>query len=147
MKGRTQRITPVRMQGIRPMSNSSISADLLIWIEARQRFRLSHAQIQMARELGWNPKHFGKLANHKQEPWKLPLPEFIEECYQKRFKKERPEIVRTIEDIAKVQQAKKRAKKEQKQIRKEPLVTDSTPEREIPNLDPSELEILTKILY
>lgn len=51
----------------------------LIWIEARKKFHLSNAQIQMARELGLNPKGFGKIANHKQEPWKLPLGEFIEE--------------------------------------------------------------------
>jgi hypothetical protein len=42
----------------------------------------------MARELGINPKKFGSLANHKQEKWKLPLPDFIEELYLKRFKKE-----------------------------------------------------------
>lgn len=43
------------------------------WIEARKKYRLSHAQIQMARELGLNPKKFGSLTNHKQESWKLPL--------------------------------------------------------------------------
>lgn len=32
------------------------------WIEARKRYRLSHAQIQMARELGLNPKKFGSMA-------------------------------------------------------------------------------------
>ena len=58
-----------------------------IWINARKQFRLSDAHIQMARELGMNPKKFGKLANHKQEPWKLPLPDFVEELYFKRFKK------------------------------------------------------------
>jgi len=47
----------------------------------------------MARELGMNPKKFGKLDNHKQEPWKLPLPRFIEKLYLKRFKRERPKGV------------------------------------------------------
>lgn len=42
----------------------------------------------MAKALGMNPAKLGKLANHKQEPWKAPLPIFIEECYRKRF--ERP---------------------------------------------------------
>ncbi len=37
--------------------------------------------------LGMNPKKFGKSAPNKSEPWKGPLGEFIEECYQKRFKK------------------------------------------------------------
>ncbi|MFH0924317.1 MAG: hypothetical protein V1872_01575 [bacterium] len=51
------------------------------WIEAKKKFYLSDMHIQMARELGMNPKKFGGLANHKQERWKLPLPEFIEELY------------------------------------------------------------------
>src|SRR5437764_5843335 len=43
--------------------------DLQRWVEARKRFRLSHAQVQMARELGMNPRQFGGLANADQEPW------------------------------------------------------------------------------
>ena len=67
------------------------------WVEARERFHLSDAHIQMARELGLNPKKFDGLANNKQEPWKLPLPEFIEELYFKHFKKNRPDNVRSTE--------------------------------------------------
>ena len=33
-----------------------LSQDLKDWIEARKRFGLSHAQVQMARELGMNPR-------------------------------------------------------------------------------------------
>ena len=57
------------------------------WIEARKKYPLSHAQIQMARELGLNPKKFGSLDNTKQQPWKLPLSEFIEEIYIERGRK------------------------------------------------------------
>ena len=39
-----------------------------IWIEARRRYHLSHAHIQMARELGLNPMKFCSIANTKQEP-------------------------------------------------------------------------------
>jgi hypothetical protein len=63
------------------------------WIEARKKFRLSDMHIQMARELGMNPRKFGSLANHKQEKWKSPLPEFIESLYYKRFGKKQPEVV------------------------------------------------------
>ncbi len=66
------------------------------WIEAKKKFRLSNMHIQMARELGMNPKKFGGLANHKQEPWKAPLPVFIEELYFKRFKKEKPNVVNPL---------------------------------------------------
>ena len=62
------------------------------WIDAKKRFRLSDTHIQMARELGMNPKKFGSLANHKQEPWKAPLPDFIEDIYYKRFKKDKPGV-------------------------------------------------------
>lgn len=68
------------------------------WIEARKRHRLSHAQVQMARELGMNPKKLGGLANHKQEPWKLPLPQFIEYCYENQFRRKMPQDVRSIEE-------------------------------------------------
>jgi len=36
------------------------------WIDARQRHHLSHAQVQMARELGMNPAKLGKLDSHAQ---------------------------------------------------------------------------------
>jgi hypothetical protein len=53
----------------------------------------------MARQLGINPKKLGGVANHRQEPWKVPLPQYIEELYLKRFKKERPDNVRSIEQM------------------------------------------------
>ena len=67
-----------------------------IWIEAKKKYHLSDTHIQMARELGMNPKKFGGLANHKQEQWKAPLPDFIEDLYYKRFKKEKPEFVKIL---------------------------------------------------
>src|SRR6516165_9344204 len=66
-----------------------IPASLQPWIDARRRFHLSHEHVEMARELGINPKKLGKLDNHHQEPWKLPLPQFIRKLYE-RFGKERP---------------------------------------------------------
>lgn len=81
-----------------------------VWIDARQKYHLSHAHIQMARELGLNPKKFGGLANHKQEPWKAPLPVFIEELYFKRFGKTRPDELRSIEHIL-AERARKKARR------------------------------------
>jgi len=68
------------------------------WIDARKRHHLSHAQVQMARELGMNPVKLGKLDNHKQEPWKLALPQFIEDLYFRRFGKPAPDVVVSIEE-------------------------------------------------
>ncbi|MEO5330376.1 MAG: hypothetical protein H7829_19295, partial [Magnetococcus sp. THC-1_WYH] len=56
----------------------------------------------------------GKLANHKQESWKAPLPEFIENLYHKRFKKNKPDQIRTIEEVAASRRSKKLAKQAEK---------------------------------
>jgi hypothetical protein len=47
-----------------------------------------------------NPKKFGKLANDRQEPWKQPLPQFIEHIYSKHFGKACPHRVLSLEDWA-----------------------------------------------
>jgi len=91
-----------------------IPTKLKPWFEARRRFKLSHAHTQMARELGMNPRKLGSLADGGQEPWKLPLPEFIVECYRKSFGRSEPEHVRSLEEVV---QAEKRRRKE-KQARK-----------------------------
>src|SRR5215470_14417156 len=88
-----------------------IPASLQPWIDARRRFHLSHEHVQMARELGMNPKKLGKLDNHHQEPWKLPVRQFIRKLYFKRFGKERPNAVRSIEEIIVAMQAKEQSKK------------------------------------
>ena len=71
-------------------SQKALPPQIRAWVEARKRHRLSHAQVQMARELGLNPGKLGKLSNHRQEPWKAPLPQFIEHLYLKRFGLEQP---------------------------------------------------------
>ena len=93
------------------MAKSAIPEKYQRWIEARKRYHLSHAHIQMARELGLNPKKFGSLANTKQEPWKLPLPEYIEKLYIKHFKKNRPDNVRSIEQTVRDYRRKKQERK------------------------------------
>ena len=61
------------------MKAKKLPPKLQDWVDARKRHHLSHAHVQMARELGLNPKKLGKIDNHKQELWKAPLPVFIEE--------------------------------------------------------------------
>ena len=85
---------------------------LQVWIDARKRHHLSHAHVQMARELGMNPKKLGKLDNHDQEPWKMPLAQFIEHLYSKRFGKNRPDIVLTIEEKIRRDEKKKALRRE-----------------------------------
>lgn len=71
------------------------------WPTAQKRHHLSDKQVQMARELGLNPDKLGKLDNHKQEPWKTPLPQFIEEIYFKHIKRDTSETVKSLKLILK----------------------------------------------
>jgi len=93
--------------------------ELQVWVDARKRFHLSPAHVQMARELGMNPKKLGGKANHRQEPWKVPLPQFIEELYFKRFRKERPDNVRSIEQMMAERERKQAENKERKRQQRE----------------------------
>jgi hypothetical protein len=61
----------------------------------------------MARELGLNPKKLASLANHDQERWKSPLPQFIEELYHERFGRDRPELVMPVEELAQKKKQKR----------------------------------------
>ena len=95
---------------------NSIPPKLSPWIEARSRFKLSHADVQMARELGMNPKKLGGLANERQEPWKVPLREFIANCYRKSYGRDAPEHVRSIEQLVKDEQKRRDLKKARKAV-------------------------------
>ena len=90
-----------------------------VWIDARKKYHLSHAQVQMARVLGLNPKKFGKLANYKQQPWKAPLPDFIEDIYFKRFGKRQPDQIGSIEEVLKAQEKKKAERRARKQLKRQ----------------------------
>ena len=98
---------------------------LQAWVVARQRHRLSHAHVQMARELGLNPAKLGKIDNHDQERWKAPLPEFIQSLYEKRFGRDRPDTVRSIEALSLERARKAQAHREAKAARRLARKTES----------------------
>ena len=71
----------------------------------------------MARELGLNPKKLGSLADTRASPWKAPLSEFIANCYFKAHKRNSPQVVRSLEQIIKENEAKKVLRRERKMQR------------------------------
>lgn len=73
----------------------------------------------MARELGLNPKKLGGMDNHRQEPWKMPLRQFIEHLYWKRFGKERPDLVLSIEEKVRRDDERKAVKRAAKLLRRQ----------------------------
>lgn len=95
------------------------------WMAAQKRHHLSDRHVQMARELGLNPDKLRKIDNHRQEPWKAPLPQFIEDIYYKRFKREQPETVRPLKQILKEMEFKKKLQKEKKEERRKQRVFSS----------------------
>ena len=99
---------------------------LQAWIDARKRHRLSHAQVQMARELGMNPAKLGKLDNHDQAPWKMPLRQHIEHLYVKRFGKNRPDTVLSIEEKSRLDEARKAHKREAKLKSRQAIAADAS---------------------
>ncbi|PIU50849.1 hypothetical protein COS91_07555 [Candidatus Desantisbacteria bacterium CG07_land_8_20_14_0_80_39_15] len=58
-----------------------------LWKEAYKKCRLSVKHIQMAKELGLNPKSLIKNIPNPKEKWKLPVRNWIEHMYEKRFRK------------------------------------------------------------
>lgn len=86
----------------------------LPWIAIRKQYSLTHAEVQMARELGLEPRRFPSYANIKDQPWKKPLKEFIAELYLKQTGKEQPETVYSMEDLAAQHVARRLAKKQAK---------------------------------
>ena len=98
------------------MAKKRLSPKYQVWIESRKRFHLSHMHVQMALEVGLNPKKLGKMANNDQEPWKEPLPDYIETLYRKHFKKDRPDNIRSIEQMVSDNKRKKAERKAQKQL-------------------------------
>jgi hypothetical protein len=95
------------------------SQKMQAWIDARKRHHLSHAQVQMVRELGMNPHKLGKLDNHDQEPWKMPLRQYIEYLYLKRFGKPCPDNVMSIEERVRLEQERKEVRRAAKKERAE----------------------------
>lgn len=76
---------------------SNVPERLQPWIDIRKKYCLTDGQIQMARELGLKPAGLEKLSACGLQG-KQSLAECIEETYRKRFRKDCPEDVRSIEE-------------------------------------------------
>jgi len=69
----------------------------------------------------------GKIDNHQEERWKAPLPIFIQDLYLKRFGRERPQTVVTIEQRARQIAEKKVARRAAKLARSAGAEGGATP--------------------
>ena len=62
------------------------------------------------------------LDNHRLEPWKMPLPEFIEELYFEQFGNAHPGVILSIEDQIRLDEKKAR-RREEKRLRRQAKAT------------------------
>lgn len=67
------------------------------WVDARQRYGLTHAQVQMGRELEILPRSLAKLTD-------ITVPEYVQQLYLERFGLAEPAVVVTVENRAKQEQ-------------------------------------------
>ncbi|MBB2183557.1 hypothetical protein H0486_11795 [Lachnospiraceae bacterium MD1] len=58
-----------------------------LWFEAKKRCKLNDEEIQMAKEMGLNPKSLIKNIPNKNEQWKLPVKIWVRDMYEDRFGK------------------------------------------------------------
>lgn len=56
-----------------------------LWALAKKKCRLNVEEIQMAKEMGLNPKSLIKNIPNKSEQWKAPVKVWIRDMYEKRF--------------------------------------------------------------
>lgn len=109
---------------------------------AQKRHHLTDAQVQMARELGFKTTSLPKIDNHKQEPWKTPLPQYIEELYEKRFKREKPEVVKSLKQQLKEDEIRRKAQKKAKDARRAAEAFEDSRDNAITNEDADNIEQL-----
>ena len=86
------------------------------WFEARRRFKLSNVHIQMARELGMNPKQLG-FVDGRDGQTNVPLPDFIAQCYRQHFGRNGPEQIRSLEEMMEWDKQRRVEKQARKQAR------------------------------
>jgi hypothetical protein len=55
------------------------------WARAKKLCRLNASQLEMARALDMDPHKLPGLRPSPHQKWKLPVCEFIEQCYRERF--------------------------------------------------------------
>lgn len=86
------------------------------WIAARERHNLSHAQVQMARELGFSARKLGRRMQSSAAASFQSIGEMIDASYLKRFKKTQPDEARSIEERSAGYEAKKVLKAKRRDV-------------------------------
>ncbi len=64
----------------------------VLWAEAKKKCRLNAEEVQMAKEMGLNPRSLIKNIPAKSEQWKAPVKIWIRDMYAERFGRRSPAV-------------------------------------------------------
>jgi hypothetical protein len=100
------------------MGMKETADQLHLWFKVKREHALTDAQVQMARELGMNPKRLIESESTTQGLTQTPLSRRIEDLYLKRFKKPLPDAVVPLRQLLHDTRAHERAEARERRRRK-----------------------------
>ena len=80
-----------------------------LWKEAKLRCRLNEEDIRMAKEMGLNPKSLIKNIPSKQQQWKLPVKEWLQDMWEDRQEKADKKRLRKQAALTQIEETKEGA--------------------------------------
>ncbi len=84
------------------MFNMAKNKNNPMWAEAKKKCRLNTTTVEMAREMGLNPKSLIKNIPNSKQQWKAPVHVWIQEMYEERFGEEKiKELIMKNKGVAK----------------------------------------------
>lgn len=91
---------------------------LQLWVRVKRQGALTDAHVQMARELGMNPRRLIESQSKTQGLTQKPLGQCIEGLYFKRFKRPLPDAVAPLRQLLHDARARERAETHERRGRK-----------------------------
>jgi hypothetical protein len=108
------------------MGMKETADQLQLWVKVKRQCALTDAHVQMARELGMNPKRLIESESPTQGSTQMPLSRRIEGLYLKRFKKPLPAAVEPLRQLLHDTRARERAEARERRRRKRQAEIDHT---------------------
>jgi len=93
---------------------------LQVWVKVKRQCALTDAHVQMARELGTNPKRLTATAGRTVGSPQVPLAQHIEDLDLRRFKRTIPEPVAPVRQLLRGVLGRERAEARGRRRRKRP---------------------------
>ena len=100
------------------------AGQLQSWVKVKRQCALTDAHVQMARELGMNPRRLIESQSKTQGLTQTPLGQCIEGLYFKRFKRPLPDAVAPLRQLLHDARARERAETHERRGRKRQAAKD-----------------------